>query len=64
MANCHMSIFATNEGQFVLQGFIVLSLRDDLKLPLGNDAEWTFYLMDGGGERVKDCLILQEVQYH
>lgn len=58
MANCHMSIFATNEGTFVLQGFIVPSLTDDLKLPLGNDAEWNFYLMDGGGERLKACLIL------
>jgi hypothetical protein len=43
-----MSIFATNEGQFVLQGFIVLSLTDDLKLPLGNDTEWNFCLMNGG----------------
>lgn len=59
-----MSIFATNEGQFVLQGFIVLSLTDDLKLPLGNDTEWNFCLMNGGGERQEDCLILQEENVH
>lgn len=39
MANCLMSLLATNEGQFVLQGFIVLPLTDDLKLPLGHDRE-------------------------